>query len=121
MSNLQMPAIPTYFAAERAYHKAPRSGHIGHNTVSTREEGGVISIRYLGSPIVRYEPDGTVYVTNAGWPRVTTHRRINLIVGKHCRAHLKARTAYLTVGDTTYPLDDAWIKVAKVTDGRARP
>lgn len=114
MSNLQMPAIPDYDAAQRAFDKAPRSGRIGHNTVITGEHDGVYLIRYHGNPIIGYEPDGTIYVSNAGWASVTTNTRINRIVGMHCSAYRKDWQAYLDVGDMTYPLGSHWIEVAKV-------
>lgn len=114
MSNLQMPNIPHYFAAQRAYREAPPSGRIGHNTIITKEHDGSFLIRYHGNPIVGYDPDGTIYVSNAGWASVTTNTRINLIVGQYCSAYRKDWEAYLRVGDTTYPLDASWIEVAKV-------
>jgi hypothetical protein len=116
MSNLQMPTIASYDAAERAYRNAPPSGRIGHNTVITKEAGGIYLIRYHNNPIVGYEPDGSIHVSNAGWASTTTNNRINLIVGQHCRAYRKDWQAYVTVGDTTYPLGRGWIEVAKVLD-----
>ena len=111
MSNLQMPAIPSYDAAERAYRNAPPSGRIGHNTTVTKEAGDVYLIRYHGNPIVGYEPDGSIHVSNSGWSTTTTNARINLLVGQHCRAYRKDWQSYVAVGDTTYPLGRGWIKV----------
>ena len=121
MSNLQMPAIPYYSSAVCAYREAPPSGRIGHNTTITKEHDGVYLVRYHGNPIVGYDPDGTVYVSNAGWASVTTHTRINLIVGMHCSAYRKDWQAYLTVGDTTYPLGREWIEVFGESVSRNQP
>jgi hypothetical protein len=76
MSNLKLKATPVDYKSAMEILKGRESVSIGHNTRLEYSNGDVYAT-YHGNAIVRYDSDGSVWASWAGYATPTTANRLN--------------------------------------------
>jgi len=79
---------------------------IGNNTELVRLGNGDIAVTLHGNRIVRYNKDGGVQVSSAGWKTVTTKDRLNRYTDSKTRIFQEDYTWYVKRGGKRVRFED---------------
>lgn len=124
MSNLRLPPVDSFDAADKFIGTARNRRVFGYKTVGRRvflpDEADTpeydIAVRYHDTNIVTYHGDGSITLDTGGWETVTTTNRMDMLTPTRFR--VRRRNSYVEVVDA---LDDAVFRFDTTTRHTIRP